>query len=140
MSVPSKPLPRGEHLHSGFYEYCNRRELRFQRCSSCDAWRHMPRESCEACGSFEWSWELSSGRGTLFSWTIIHRALHPAYADDVPYTVVVVEMEEGVRLVSRLVDVSNDDLKLGLPLQVQFEDVTPEVTMHAFRLSVESDV
>jgi uncharacterized OB-fold protein len=133
MSDYTKPLPRGENLHSEFYDYCNKRELRFQRCSDCQAWRHMPRESCEDCGSFNWTWEASSGKATLFSWTVIHRALHPAYAEEVPYTVVIVEMEEGVRLVTRLEDVSDDELKLGLPVVVEFEAVTPDDVLHKFR-------
>ena len=135
MSDIAKPVPRGEHMHAGFFEYCNKRELRFQRCSKCEWWRHMPRESCEKCGSFEWSWERSSGKARLFSWTTIHRALHPSFVDDVPYTVVIVEMEdeEGVRLATRLIDVADDELKLDLRLEVDFEEISPEVTLHAFR-------
>ena len=133
MKEHAKPLPRGEGLHSEFYQFCKDHELRFQRCSECGAWRHMPRESCEACGSFNWKWQPSSGKAKLFTWTVVHRALHPAYAEEVPYTVVVVEMEEGVRLVSGLVDVRPDDLEIGLPLEVVFEDVTSDVALHRFR-------
>jgi uncharacterized OB-fold protein len=52
MSDYAKPLPRGEDMHGEFYQFCKQHELRFQRCQDCDAWRHMPRESCAACGSF----------------------------------------------------------------------------------------
>ena len=135
MQEYAKPLPGGEDLHHEFYQFCKDHELRFQRCSECGTWRHMPRETCAACGSFDWSWQASSGKATLFSWTIIHRALQPAFAEDVPYASAVVEMEEGIRLVSRLVDVAFDELKIGLPLEVGFEDVTPDVTLHQFRKS-----
>ena len=77
-------------------------ELRFQRCQACGAWRHMPRESCAACGSFNWSWERSSGKGQVFSWTVMHRALHPGFTPDVPYATVVIELAEGVRMVSHV--------------------------------------
>ena len=137
MKEYTKPLPRCDDNHREFYEFCKDHELRFQRCFDCKAWRHMPRDSCEACGSFNWNWQPSSGNATLFTWTIVHRALHPAFADEIPYTVVVVEMEEGVRLVSRLVDVSNEELELGLPLEAVFEEVTPEITLHKFRKRVE---
>lgn len=133
MSEIPKPVPRRDGLHDQFYEFVNQRELRFQRCANCDTWRHMPRESCEHCGSFDWKWQASSGKATLFTWTTIHRALHPAFADDVPYTSVVVEMEEGVRLVSKLEDVPDDELAVGLPLLVEFAKATPEVTLHQFR-------
>jgi uncharacterized OB-fold protein len=129
-----KILPRGEERHGEFYAFCKKHELRFQRCSNCGTWRHMPRESCAACSSFDWSWEPSTGKGTLFSWTVIHRAIHPGWAGDVPYASIVVEMDEGVRLVSVLDGVPLEDLTIGLPLEVVFDDVTPEVTLHKFRL------
>ncbi len=133
MSTYSKPLPRGEEQNGEFYQFCKQHELRFQRCSHCGTWRHMPRESCQTCGSFDWSWERSSGRGQVFSWTIIHRALHPGFAEELPYAVVIVEMEEGVRLVTHVLDIPMDELRVGLPVEVVFEDVTPEVTLHKFR-------
>jgi uncharacterized protein len=131
----TKPVPRGDLLHGEFWEFCRKHELRFQRCTDCDTWRHMPRESCEKCSSFNWSWERSSGKAKLFSWTIIHSALHPGYAHELPYAAVIVEMDEGVKLVTRLVDIPHDALKLELPLQVEFEDVAEGVTLHAFGLA-----
>jgi hypothetical protein len=59
MSDYTKPLPRGEDISGEFYQFCQQHELRFQRCQDCGTWRHMPRESCAACGSFNWSWERS---------------------------------------------------------------------------------
>jgi uncharacterized OB-fold protein len=129
----TKPLPRGEHYHGEFYDYCKQHELRFQRCSDCQTWRHMPRESCRHCGSFNWTWERSNGTGTIFSWTVIHRALHPGFHDDVPYAAVVIELDEGVRVVSHVIDLDMADLHIGLPVEVVFEDVTPNTTLHKFR-------
>ena len=134
MSTYTRPLPRGEDYNGEFYAFCREHELRFQRCTTCTTWRHMPRESCRNCGSFEWGWELSSGRGTIFSWTVIHRALHPGFAEALPYAAVVVELEEGVRLVSHVSNLSLDELKLGTPVEVFFEEVTEEVTLHKFRV------
>ena len=133
MTDYTKPLPRGEDVHGEFFQFCKQHELRFQRCQDCGAWRHMPRESCHSCGSFNWSWERSSGKGTVFSWTVIHRALHPGFAEDVPYATVVVELEEGVRMVSHVVDLPLEQLRLGLPLAVVFDDVTAEMTLPKFR-------
>ena len=86
----------------------------------------MPRESCPACGSFEWTWERSSGKGRVFSWTVVHRALHPGFTEDLPYAVVIIELDEGVRLVSHVVELAPDALQLDLPVEVVFDDVTPE--------------
>ena len=93
----------------------------------------MPRESCAACGSFNWSWERSSGKGQIFSWTVVHRALHPGFASDVPYATVVIELAEGVRMVSRVLDLDPEQLCVGLPVVVVFDDVTPEITLPKFR-------
>ncbi|MGE3539721.1 MAG: Zn-ribbon domain-containing OB-fold protein [Candidatus Tectimicrobiota bacterium] len=134
MSDYTKPLPRGEDINGAFYQFCQQHELRFQRCSDCGTWRHMPRESCAVCGSLAWSWKRSSGRGRVFSWTVIHRALHPGFDPDVPYAAVVIELEEGVRLVSQVVDLPTEQLQLDLPVSVMFDDVTPEVTLPKFRV------
>lgn len=133
MSEYTKPLPRGEHYHGVFYNYCKQHELRFQRCSDCRTWRHMPRESCRHCGSFNWTWERASGTGKIFSWTVIHRALHPGFNDELPYAAVVVELDEGVRVVSQIIDLDIADLRVDLPVDVVFEDVTPDTTLHKFR-------
>lgn len=128
-----KPLPALEGLTAAFYGFCRQRELRFQRCRDCGAWRHVPREMCPGCGSWQWEWARASGRGTVFTWTTVARALHPAFQGDAPYAPVVVEMAEGVRLLSQVVDCPPDQLRIGLPVEVVFEDVTPEVTLPRFR-------
>ncbi len=128
-----RPLPRLRGFAADFYAYCRKHELRFQRCANCGRWRHVPRDMCAACGSFDWEWVRSSGKGTLFSWTTTMQPMMPQFADLVPYSPVVVELEEGVRMLSWLVDVDADDFALGLPVEVVFDDVTPDVTLPKFR-------
>jgi len=128
-----RPLPTMDGLAGQFYGWCRQRELRFQRCTDCGTWRHVPRELCAACGSWAWEWVASSGRGTVFTWTVAVRAMHPAFQDAVPYAAVVVEMEEGVRILSRVTDCPPDELAVGMPVTVAFDDVTPEVTLPTFR-------
>lgn len=122
-----------EGLTKQFYDWCARGELRFQRCGQCGAFRHVPRELCAECGSFAWQWERSSGRGTVFTYTVVARALHPAFAQAVPYAAVVVELEEGVRLLSNVVDCPPDELRIGMPVQVAFERQTDAITLPVFR-------
>ncbi|MBT4520906.1 MAG: DNA-binding protein [Halieaceae bacterium] len=137
MSEYSKPLPGLEGLTKDFYGFCKQESLHFQQCSQCGVFRHVPRETCAECNSFEWEWTKSSGRGTIFSWVVINRALHPAFYDPspdaVPMAPIVVEMEEGVRLVSNMVDCPPDQLEMGMPVSVVFEAVTDEVTLPRFR-------
>ena len=133
MSEYTKPLPRREEYNGEFYQFCKQHELRFQRCAACSTWRHMPRESCPTCGSFAWTWERSSGKGTVYSWIVIHRALHPGFTEDLPYAAVIVELEEGVRLVTHVPGLPPAQLRLDMPVEVVFDDVTPEVTLPKFR-------
>ncbi len=131
----NKPIPVLEGFTKQFYRFCRKGELRFQRCKECGTWRHVPREMCPECGSFKWRWERSSGRGTVFSWTVAERALHPQFADDTPYAPTVVEMEEGVRILTEIVDCEPDELEIGTPVEVVFDEVTNKVTLPKFRLS-----
>lgn len=126
------PKPRMSGLTGEFYGWLRRHELRFQRCTSCGRFRHVPRELCPACASDQWEWAPSSGRGTVFTWTTTHRALHPAFVE-VPFTQVVVELEEGPRLISAVDDIDPTDLRIGLAVEVVFDDIDDSFTLARFR-------
>lgn len=128
----NKPLPLMEGLTREFYNWCRQGELRFQRCTSCKKFRHVPREICAECNSFDWEWVRSSGKGTVFTWTVIERALHPAFMESTPMAPVVVEMEEGVRMLSHVVDCPPDQLEIGMPVEVEFEAATDEISLPRF--------
>lgn len=129
----SKPLPVLQGLSKEFYDWCKQHELRFQCCTGCGTWRHVPREMCAQCGSWKWEWAKSSGRGTVFTWTVAARPMHPAFQAEVPYASVVIEMDEGVRILSEVVDCPPDELEIDMPVEVVFDDVTPEHTLPKFR-------
>lgn len=129
----SKPLPLLRGMTKEFYDHCKNGELRFQRCTDCGKWRHVPREMCAKCGSWNWEWARSSGRGELFTWTVVQRVMHPAFPDDVPYAPAVIQMQEGVRLVSWVIDCPPEELKMGMPVEVVFDAVTDEVTLPRFK-------
>jgi uncharacterized OB-fold protein len=93
----------------------------------------VPRELCAECGSWDWEWARSSGRGEVFTFTVVGRALHPAFAESVPYAPTVVEMEEGVRLLSKVVDVSPHQLEIGMRVEVDFEAASEEISLPVFR-------
>ena len=139
MSEYNKPLPGMDGLTQEFYDFCKEEALCFQKCTSCGTFRHVPREMCAQCNSFEWEWIPSSGKGTIYSWVVINRALHPAFYDPnpeaVPMAPVVVEMEEGVRLLGNMVDCPPDQLKMDMPVEVVYEAVTEDVTLPRFRCS-----
>src|SRR5205814_4069294 len=92
-----------------------------------------PRSICPACMSDRIAWIESTGRGTVYSYTIVHRA--PAqFAEDVPYVVALIDLAEGVRMMSNVVGSPPAAVHIGAPVEVVFDDVTPEVTLPKFRL------
>jgi uncharacterized OB-fold protein len=133
MSEYTKPLPGLDGMTGEFYNFCKQEQLHFQRCSNCQTFRHVPREMCPECNSFDWEWAPSTGKGTVYTWTVVERALHPAFVDDTPMAPVVVEMEEGVRLLATMLDCPPSELEIDMPVEVAFEKVTEEVTLPRFR-------
>lgn len=130
--VPPRPLPAPSPLTAGFWAAAARHELVVQRCR-CGRYRHYPQPLCPGCHSGDWSWAPVSGRGTVYSYTITHRAFHPAWADRVPYAVATIELEEGVRMVSDLPPEDTGQVRIGLPAEVFFDEQGP-VTLPRFRL------
>jgi uncharacterized protein len=93
-------------------------ELRIQRCASCGVVRHPPRPVCARCGSTERGWETVSGAGEVWSFTIVHPPTLPAFADRTPYGAVVVRLDEGVFLVSNVIDCAVGDLAVGMRVEL----------------------
>jgi uncharacterized OB-fold protein len=133
VSAYAKPLPQVTPEMKPFWDAARRHELVVQRCTGCGAHRFPARDICSRCLSREAGWAPVSGRGEVFSWAVMHQVYHPGFAADVPYAVVVIELEEGARLVSNLVDCPPGDVRAGLPVEVVFDDVTPDVTLPKFR-------
>jgi uncharacterized OB-fold protein len=129
----AKPLPQVTREMAPFFEGARHHQLVVQRCRSCGTHRFPARDLCSRCLSREAEWAPVSGRGTVFSWAVMHQVYHPGFAAEVPYAVVVIELEEGARLVSNLVDCPVAAIEIGMPVEVVFEDVTPEVTLPKFR-------
>ncbi len=124
-------LPAAVGLNADFYAFLARGELRLQRCASCHAWRHPPRYRCAQCGSLEVTWEEASGRGRVYSWTVTHRAVDPAFTP--PYAILVVALDEGPRLVGNLRGLEPAELVLDLPVAVEIEAVSDTVGLLWFR-------
>ena len=131
----AKPLPLLEGLAKEFYDWCKSGELRFQRCTDCRTWRHYPRPACPACHSRAFTWERASGRGVVYTWTIVHGPTLPAFETELPYNVVDVLLDEGIHFVSQVLDCPSEALRAGLPVEAVFVPVTDEVTLVKFRRS-----
>ncbi len=133
MTAVAKPLPQPGPDMVPFFEAARRHELVVQRCGGCGAMRFPARAICSRCLSRDVAWAPVSGCGTVFSFAIMHQAVHPGFAAEVPYAVVVIELEEGPRLLSNLVDCPVGDARIGMPVEVMFDDVAPDVTLPKFR-------
>ncbi len=132
--VIQRPKPKVQDpIEQEFWDKCQDGTLYFQRCSSCNVWRFLPRYTCAKCGSFEFEWTPSTGRGSIFSWTVTHQAFHPAFAADVPYAAIVVELEEGVRMASRMINCSPDVITLDMPMEVCFERIADDFILPCFQ-------
>ena len=132
-AVPVRPVPAVTPEMAPFWEAARRHELTAQHCLDCGAFRFPAREVCSRCLSRRAAWRRVSGRGRVFSVAIMHQANHPWFAARAPYPVVVVELEEGARMLSTVTGVEPHAIAIGMPVTVGFDDVTPEISLPVFR-------
>lgn len=128
----AKPLPVIGERDRPFWEGLRQREVRLLTCEACAHVRYEAFSTCPACGSDERRWVRASGRGTIWSLARFHKAYFAGFATDIPYTVIVVALEEGPKVYSNLVDAPHG-ATIGMSVEAAFEDVTPEVTLLKFR-------
>ena len=127
------PVPQPE---SDFYwEKCKAHELWLRHCKSCDKAYFYPRDMCPDCFSRDTDWIQSSGRGTLHTFSIVHRGPTPSFRDRVPYVAAIVEVESGARIPTNLVEVEPDPtvIKVGMAVEVVFEDLNESISLPKFR-------
>jgi uncharacterized OB-fold protein len=124
--IPAK-TPDTEFFWNGLRDH----RLLIQRCTSCTLLRHPPGPMCPVCQSVEWDAVESAGRGNLYSYTTVYAPLAPGFTQ--PAVVGLVALEEGTRIVSNLVDVSPEELEIGMPVEVFFADQAEGWTVPQFR-------
>ena len=132
-TTATKPKRALQGYAKDFYAWCRKHELRFQRCQDCATWRHPPRPMCGNCHSMRWEWGVTRGRGTVYSWTTVYQALDPAFANDVPYNVAIVGLDEGPRLATWITGLAPEQMRLGIPVEVWFDDISEEVALPKFK-------
>jgi uncharacterized OB-fold protein len=126
-----RPRPAINQDTEFFWDGAKRGELLVQRCSSCGVLRHPPRTMCGECGSFDWEPLRASGRGVVYSFVLHHYPPVPGF--DVPYAVALIELEEGTRLVSNVVGIPATEVRIGMPVEVDFLKIDDELTLPVFR-------
>jgi uncharacterized protein len=129
----AKPRPRITPDSEPFWAALRERKLVLPFCRDCGVPHLPPGPVCPSCFSDRLQWRPASGRGRISTWTVVHKAWFPAFAGDVPYNVVQVELDEGPRLTANVIGLANDQLKVGMPVTVEFDDVAEAVTLPRFR-------
>jgi uncharacterized OB-fold protein len=125
------PRPYPSPLSQPFWDGAARGELLFQHCTHCGGSTHTPAIVCAHCGSRQLVWTPSSGRGTVYSWTIVWRPQTPAFT--LPYVPIIVDLEEGWQMLSNLVGCPHDAVHVGLAVEVTFHPLADASALPYFR-------
>lgn len=130
-----RPLPESVPEWQQFWDKAKAHELWIMRCNDCNQPYFYPRPICPNCFSRNTAWMQASGKGTLYTFAIVHRPPNRGWQDEVPYVPAIILLEEGVRLSTNLIEVEPDpaQIKVGMAVEVVFDEVTDEVTLPKFR-------
>lgn len=135
MTEYSKPLPKPDPVTQPFWESVKNHNMEIQRCNDTGRFFFYPRGMSPYTLSDNISWQPVSGKGTIYGFTIVYMDRMPGYQGEAPYVVALVELEEGVRMMSHIVNTppDPDHVKVGMPVEVVYDDVTPEITLPKFQ-------
>lgn len=132
MNNMAKPLPVVDNDSSVFWENCKQERLVLQECQDCSKFYFYPRILCPHCMSSNVEWKEVSGSGKIYSFTIARRPAGPAFKEDLPYAVGLIELDEGPRMMSNIINIPVDDIRCDMPVKVKFEAVNEQFTLPKF--------
>jgi uncharacterized OB-fold protein len=128
----SGPLPQPTTDSQPFWDGCNEGVLRIQQCQSCQSLRYPPGNRCPRCWSEEAQWVTSPGDGIVHAFTVMRRAYHPGLIREIPYVVAVVELAEGVRIITNIVGCQPEEVAVGMAVGAVFTELVPGVRVVKF--------
>jgi uncharacterized OB-fold protein/acyl dehydratase len=131
-SKPHRLKPPMGHDNAWWWEGVERGEVLIQKCADCGKLRHPPRPMCPQCQSTKWTGQKASGRGTIYSYTVLHYPKFPGY--EFPLACGLIELEEGTRLVTNIVGCEPDEIRIGLPGKIVVEQVDDDMHLPVFRV------
>ena len=131
----TKPLPVAANvdLSQPFWDAMKRHELVLPRCNACSNSFFYPRERCPECLSADLTWYRAGGKGHIYSFTIIEQPVDRTFLEEVPYIYAIIQLDDGPRMISNVVDCAIEDVRVDMPVTAVFDDVTPYVTLIKFR-------
>ncbi|TXL71361.1 Zn-ribbon domain-containing OB-fold protein [Vineibacter terrae] len=125
-------VPKADALTEPYWQGVKDGKLLLQNCRSCGLAWHPPTPICPACQAKNYEWRPASGRGTVYSFTVVHHAAHVAVARKVPYLVALVTLEEGPRVVSNILSCPAERVQVGMPVTLTFQEISPGVVLPQF--------
>jgi len=129
----AKPLPHLDEENRPWWEALKRHELYLQKCRDCAALRYYPRAQCPECLSPRTDWVRASGRGKVYTFTATWQNQAAGFRESLPYVMAYVQLDEGPKMLTNIIDCGPEQVKIGMPVEVVYEDVTAEVTLAKFR-------
>jgi uncharacterized OB-fold protein len=128
----SRPIPVPDLHTAPFWEHVREGRFALPHCESCARHHFYPKGACPHCGSSRITWSEASGRGEVYSFSVVHRPPGPAFKEDVPYVIAIVKTEEGPHLLSRIVDVPPEAVSVGMKVKVRLLKVSDETSLPVF--------
>lgn len=138
MSEPTRPLPNTNELDTqAFWTATRNKEFRYQQCDSCNRIVFYPRGHCTGCTSGSLSWKVSLGIGTVYTYSVVRQSYHPFFRSRVPYAVAWIDLDEGPRILSNIIDVEDplNDVQIGMKVELAWEE-HGEVNIPLFKPAV----
>lgn len=129
----AKPLPHIDEENRPWWEAVQRHELYVQRCRDCGDMRFHPRALCTNCLSSNTEWVRCKGSGKIYTFTVTNQNQASGFRESLPYVMAWVELDEGLKMLTNVVDCPPEQVKIGMPVEAVFDDVTPDVTLVKFR-------
>ena len=129
----AKPIPTIDEENKPFWAAAKKHELSMQKCLKCGQFYFPISAMCPHCQNWGFEWVKLSGKGEVYSFIVVRRATNPAFAKDIPYVIAIILTKEGTRMISHVVGCKPEDVRIGMPVEVVFEDVSPEVSLPKFK-------
>lgn len=134
MSQNQRPLPQPTDITRPYWSAALAHRLVIQECRQCRSRQFYPRGFCTQCLSDDLDWQPCTGQGTIYTYTVNHRAPNAFMKERVPYVVAAIDLDEGVRMITNIVDSPLEKIRIGARVKVVFEDMTDEISLPQFQL------
>jgi len=133
MADYNKPIPVPSQESRPYWDGLRKQKLMMPHCDNCGRFWFPPSLLCPHCNSAKSTWTATGGRGRIFSYVVYHRVYHPGFADEVPYTVAVIELDEGPRMISNVIGIAPEKVECDMRVEVAYQPITEKITLPKFK-------